>query len=233
MFQSLVLIILLVAFTGCELRINGAVNQAGRAELSVSGALGTKITALLRRVTAQSGAAATRPLLDAAELTTQLRAIAGIEHAEFKQKGSGGIEGQLVISKISSFIPQYIPYTLVWEEAAHSGKMMLRIDRTNGPAILALFSPDLGDYLSALMAPIATGEELTKNSYLELLNSVYNAEIAAEIAAARLKLTLTVPGEISTIRGGAYTGRQAVFDTALLDFFVLEKPLLYEIQWRQ
>jgi hypothetical protein len=98
--------------------------------------------------------------------------------------------------------------------------------------MLLLVSPDVSDYLSALMAPVATGEELSKQDYLALVSSVYGKGIAAEIADARVSLDLELPGTVLSAPGGTFSGRRASFKVPLTDLLVLERPLLYEIRWK-
>jgi hypothetical protein len=81
------------------------------------------------------------------------------------------------------------------------------------------------------MAPVATGESLTKGEYLALVGSIYGKGVADEITAAKIHAFIDFPGPISSVRGGAYTGRRAVFEVPLLDLLVLESPLNYEIRW--
>jgi hypothetical protein len=87
-------------------------------------------------------------------------------------------------------------------------------------------------YLSALMAPIATGEALTKPEYLALVTSVYGKAIADEISSSSIRASVNFPGAIQRIKGGTYSGRRADFDIPLLDILVLETPLSYEVVWK-
>ena len=107
------------------------------------------------------------------------------------------------------------------------------MDRSAAPGILARLSPEGADYLSALMAPAATGETLSKTDYLALVESVYGKGVAGEIAAAKVSAALTLPGQIRSVKGGTSSGREARFDIPLLDILVLETPLDYEITWNQ
>jgi hypothetical protein len=97
---------------------------------------------------------------------------------------------------------------------------------------LSGLSPDIASYLEALMAPIATGEELGKAEYLRLVTSIYNRAISDEIALSRIRAAIDFPGPITNVRGGNFSGRRAEFDIPLLDILVLDTPLSYEVQWR-
>jgi hypothetical protein len=107
------------------------------------------------------------------------------------------------------------------------------MDRNAAPAMLARLSPEAAGYLSALMAPAATGEALSKTEYLALVESVYGKGVAGEIAAGRVSAAITLPGQVASVRGGTSSGREARFDIPLLDILVLENPLDYEITWNR
>jgi hypothetical protein len=107
----------------------------------------------------------------------------------------------------------------------------VHLDRESGPEIIGLISRDAADYLSTLMAPLATGEKLTKTEYLALVSSIYDKAVADEIARSKLSAVFAVPGRVRSARGGAFTGREARFEVPLLDILVLEQPLDYEIVW--
>jgi hypothetical protein len=81
------------------------------------------------------------------------------------------------------------------------------------------------------MAPLATGEELDKAEYLELVASFYNRAISEEIAASRIRASLDFPGAVTSVQGGTFSGRRVTFDIPLLDLLVLETPLSYSVAW--
>jgi hypothetical protein len=220
----------LVFCAGCETKIEGEIDRDGRTGLRVSAALGPRISALIRGLSARS-AGAPQALLPAAELERAFRAIDGIETAVWTQKTPSAVDGRLVIRKIGELLPPETRGVIRWEQRDAGGKALIKIDREKGPAFIALLSQELSDYLSTLMAPIVTGEELTQEEYLELVSSVYGAEIAQEISAARVAIRLSFPQPLSSVRGGSAAGNQARFDTPLVAFLVLEKPLVFEIEW--
>jgi hypothetical protein len=96
-----------------------------------------------------------------------------------------------------------------------------------------MLSPEVNQYLSALLAPVATGEVISKAEYLSLVAAIYGKPIADEIAASSIRVVLEFPGTITGIRGGAAKGPKAEFTIPLPDLLVLEQPLSYEISWRQ
>ncbi|MDR2865518.1 MAG: hypothetical protein LBV68_07920 [Spirochaetaceae bacterium] len=221
---------------GCSARISGTLNAAGRADLSINAGLGPKASAMMSRILSGTGASQS-VLLDAQMLNTSLSRLPGIEKALFINKTADSIEGELVITKIDELISKSsgtagpASQFVSWEQKGHGGKTVFYLDKTNGPKLIALLSPELSSYLSSIMAPLVTGEELMKKEYLDLISAVYGGAIAQEIAASRIKVSLKFPAKISGIKGGVYKDNTAEFDISLLDILVVETPLSYEIVW--
>jgi hypothetical protein len=123
---------------------------------------------------------------------------------------------------------QFIQY----DSTRAGGHLRLTLDRNNGPATLALFSQDVTDYLSALMAPIATGENLSQPKYLDLVSGMYGAPVAEEIKRARIGGIIRVPGPVTSVTGGTYSGKSVNLDIPLVALLVLDKPVVYDIWWK-
>jgi hypothetical protein len=168
-------------------------------------------------------------------------AAPGIASVSFRNTGPSAIEGPVKISRIGDFLTAAGPSGaeggfIVFEQAppgSGPSRCVITLDRDSGPELLALISPDVADYLSALMAPIATGEALSKDEYLELAASLYGRALADEIRGAFIRASVRFPGPVSAVRGGTWSGRQAEFTVSLTDLLVLETPLVYEVWWRE
>jgi hypothetical protein len=158
----------------------------------------------------------------------------GVTSVLFRNTAPASIEGTIQISELNDFLAAadisrgVRRRFIVFEQ----GCCEIYINRENGPVILGLLSPDITDYLNALMAPIATGENMSKTEYLELVSSFYNRTISNEIAGSRIRASIEFPGTITSVRGGTFSGRRAEFDIPLLDLLVLETPMVFEVQWR-
>jgi hypothetical protein len=159
-------------------------------------------------------------------------APSGNVSAALRNTGPSAIEGQVRISNISRFLASGDAGGFVkFEQGRAGGRCEIGINRDNGPVILEILSPEIADFLNALMAPLATGEELTKTEYLELVSSVYSKSISDEIAASRIRASIDFPGSVTSVRGGTFSGRRANFDIPLLDLLVLETPFICEVKW--
>jgi hypothetical protein len=234
---ALVLVFLL--FASCSGRIEGALRQDGSAELTLDAALQPEMTRLLSSLARVMGnnAAAGGPLLDGPDIARSMAAAPGISAVSLRNQGPAAIAGTVSIFRVDSFLA--LPNSALpnGRSAAPfirydpAGKLVITMDHDSGPRILLLLSEDVNDYLSSLMAPVATGETLTRAAYLNLVGSMYGRPVADEIAAARIQVSLAFPRSVKEVRGGTSQGGRAQFNVPLVDLLVLEQPLVYEVSW--
>jgi hypothetical protein len=163
-----------------------------------------------------------------------MAAAPGIASVAFRNTGPAALEGPVSISRIGDFLaPGGKSGFISFEQSpgASGGRCTISLNREAGPEILSLMSPEISDYLSALMAPLATGEELGQAEYLGLVSTVYGKPISDEIARSSIQASIEFPGPISLVRGGTWSGNKAEFTVPLPDLLVLDTPLSYEVVW--
>jgi len=223
----------------CTAQISGSLKGDGQADLLLYAALEPWTTTLIERFSAiQPGPSST--LIDGPAIAESMSSAPGIESVSLKNIAPAAIQGPIKISRITDFLtggkrlsvrsPDFITFTQGKPPAG--GRFTISIDRFSGPKILNLISPEVGEYLSALMAPVATGEALTKADYLDLVGSLYGKNIADEISRALIRAYIDFPGKIQSAKGGTFSGRRAEFAVPLLDLLVVEKTLTYEVVWK-
>jgi hypothetical protein len=189
-----------------------------------------------------TGAAGSAPILDAGLITLSLRDAPGLSSIKLSNTSREAIAGSIGFDRISDFLAASgatsgatgsAPTTrfVTWEQGATGGRAVIALDRTTAPQMIELFSRDVSDYLSAIMAPIATGEKLTRQQYLSLVTGIYGAEIAREIETAEITASINFPGVITSAQGASFSGSTARFRANLADLLTLEKPLVYEVRW--
>ncbi|QQO11020.1 hypothetical protein [Breznakiella homolactica] len=231
-------ILLMIAVLGglcsCSARIEGTLRTEGSAELRVHASLEPRIAAVIASFSGRLGGGDPRDFaLDGAAIGRSMETAPGISAVSFYNIDPKTVEGTITISRVDEFlsVPGVDRKFLRYSQGAGGGNLAIRFELDTAPELLLLLSEDVADYLSALMAPAATGEILTREEYLDLVASVYGDGVAAEISGARIALTLDVPGPIRRITGGTYSGRRARFDIPLIEALVLDVPLVYEIEW--
>jgi hypothetical protein len=228
-----------LVFSGCSARINGALKKGGSAELSLQAAMEKRIAAFIRGLSGFTGARTDAPIPDAGLITLSLSGAPGIERASLKNTGPESFGGVIKISRIDEFLAvsggkgrRFI--TL--EESKSGGRLTVNLDFESAVAILPLLSEEIRDYLTVMLAPVALGEKQSKADYLKdvalFLGRADGPVIAAEIAAARIKISVDFPGSLTAVEGGIFSGRRAEFSLSLLDLLVLDTPLRYEARWQ-
>ncbi|MDR2144078.1 MAG: hypothetical protein LBP29_06895 [Treponema sp.] len=231
---GLFFVVVFAVFVSCSASVSGTLRQDSSGSLSLKAALEPKTAAMIRAFGALQGSSAA-PVLDSRTINRSLGAAPGIASAALKNTAAETIEGTILVSKAGDFLALNRGKNLVSYEPVRAGgrggRLAIHLDMESGPETLRRMSDEAADYLSVLMAPLATGEVLSRSEYLPLVASVYGEGVAAEIAAARFNVVITVPGTVSSVKGGSFSGREARFDIPLLDILVLETPLDYEIIW--
>jgi hypothetical protein len=235
---------ILVLLTGCSGRIDGKLRRDGSAELSLEISLEPRMAAMLRSLSSLGSASRSQanpnaPVISGPAIARSMAAAPGILSADLKNTGPAGIAGTISASRVDGLFtlpgdPERKRFvTLEGVEETGGRRLFIRLDREIAPQLLAMISPDVRDYLSALFAPAATGDLLSKAEYLELVEDIYGKALAEEIAAAKIAVTIGFPGTIKSAKGGTFDGTSAMFDIALADLLVLENSLEYEVVWKQ
>jgi hypothetical protein len=233
--------------SSCAAHITGKLDPDSSGDFFITAALQPRVSALIRSLSAVMGEESPPEfILDGGALAQSMSAAPGIASVSFRNTGPAAIEGPVKISRIGEFLAPagasgsgagegFITFdqALPGSSSGDGGsRCTIRVDRESGPEILSLISPDVSDYLSALMAPIATGELLTKEEYLGLVASLYGKAVADEISRASIRASIEFPGPVTAVRGGTWSGRRAEFDIPLADILVLSPPLVYEVLWK-
>lgn len=229
-FLTLLLAVILAALgcAACDARLDGVIHRTGRGEFTLKSTPFPAANRLLKRLSSDGGEA-----LDANALNRSMALIPGVEQAAFSNATGGGIAGRVAITDMAGFLNRgEQAKAALWEQSSSGGKFRLDLNLDSGQSFLSLISPDLAEYLSALMAPIATGEVISGQGYLELVASFYGKAVAAEIEKAEFLLSLDFPGAINGINGGTYKGAHADFTIPLLKLLVLDEALVYEVSWK-
>jgi hypothetical protein len=230
-------------FCSCSGRVDGTIRQNGDsagAELTLEASLRPRMTGVIRSLSRNfGGAAADKPVIDGPAIARSLAAAPGVSSAALENTGPAAVLGTVRIANLDEFlaVPDMLPggtlagnsLLLKYDPA---GTLLIHLDRETGPRILSLLSEEVNAYLSALLAPVATGESITHAEYLSLVATIYGKPIADEIASAVVEVNLEAPRAISSIRGGSAQGRRALFVISLPELLVLEQPLDYEISWK-
>jgi hypothetical protein len=225
----------LAVLVSCNARVQGRLEADSSGEFTVSAVLEPRISSLIRSLREFAGYGSGENVIDGGDISRSMAASPGVAAASFRNRGPAAIEGPVTISRIADFLaPAGAASGFITLETVGGGlsRLTISLNRESGPGMLALLSPDIGDYLSALMAPLATGEELGKAEYLELVGAIYSGAVADEISRGSIRAFIDFPGGVVSVKGGAFSGKRAEFVIPLVDLLVLETPLVYEVTWK-
>ena len=211
----------------CAGRVSGSLSADGSAKLAINMSLEPQMSSLIGRLSSAAGQ--TNGLkIDGPAIARSMSSAPGIASVSLRNTASAAVEGSIQISNLNEFLAKGGKEFITFEQK----RCEIYICRDNGPDLLELLSPEISDYLNALMAPIASGEYMRKSDYLDLVTSIYNKAISNEIASSKIHVSIDFPGQITEVKGGTFSRRRAEFNISLLDLLVLDNPLIYEVRWR-
>ncbi|MDR2730579.1 MAG: hypothetical protein LBB81_06745 [Treponema sp.] len=221
-----------LALVSCNAGISGPLDAKGSAAFTVNMSLQPRITDLIRRLNA-AGGSQQAGILNAAEIARSIKEAPGVETVALMNTAPNAVEGRIKITRVSDFLAGKAGVRFIeFNQSPGGGNCVLNISRRSAPEILSLLSPEIRDYLEILMAPVVTGEDISRPEYLALVSSFYNKAVSDEIASSRINAVIDFPGQVSSVKGGTFSGSKAVFDIPLADLLVLETPLSYEVKWK-
>ncbi|MDR2517311.1 MAG: hypothetical protein LBC88_08040 [Spirochaetaceae bacterium] len=220
-----------VPLLSCSGRAEAALTGSGGADITLDFALAPRTAALIRSFSAVLGNGA-EPVIDGPAVAESISRAPGVTRAVLLNQDAASLSGTITVARLDQFLALPLdaasaPF-ITWDGA---GFLSISLNRETAPTLLPLFSVEITEYLSALMAPCASGEIISRRDYLALVASVYGQPVAGEIAAATVRLVVTAPGPVTAIRGGRAEGRAARFEIPLLDMLVLDVPLEYHLRW--
>ena len=224
---------LLILFLSCTAEINGVVHEGGAAEFTLNTAMGARTAALIHSLRAFSGAASNAPILEGPAIAQSMVLAPGVRDVTLRNMDNDALEGSISISNVGDFLalPNAATQFITFTESSEGSAIVIILDRASAPQIISTLSPEINNYLQALMAPVALGINMSAQDYVNLLASIFTRPLADEIAAARIRSVIDFPRPITAIQGGTFSGNRAVFDVPLLDILVMEQTLRYEVRW--
>ena len=226
---------IVMVFIACSARIDGVVREGGAGDLTLKASLAPRTSALIRSLRSFMGDDSNMPVLDGKAIGQSMAVMPGMKAVALSNTSPEALEGSIVVANLGDFLAsgntkgRLVTYAEKKESGASS--ITITLDRSSIPEFVKRLSPEVEDYLSALMVPVILGETMSAKEYLDLVASVYGRPLADEIAAAQIHSYIEFPRPVTFVRGGNAAGKQAQFDIPLLDIFVLEQPLSYQVNW--
>jgi hypothetical protein len=234
--SPLILTFLALELGSCGASISGKLERGGTGDFNVSAALAPAVTGKIRDFLALSreNSEGGEFLINAQAIAFSMSKAPGVAQAGFRNTGPASLEGPVKIASIGDFLAPSgkAGFINFQENPGGGGRAAITISRETAPDMLALISADVTYNLMLLFAPIATGDNLSKEEYLTQVRLIHGDAVAAEINQARIQASVEFPGSLVSVRGGAFSGKKAEFTIPLVDLLVLEQPLSYEVVWK-
>lgn len=238
---ALVISVFASLLTGCSARMDITLMADGAAHSVVDVAFQEHFMRVLANLSGMSD----EVILDPEAINRALAQAPGIVSSSLGTVSGSQLQGDVRAHDFNALFAQTgserlrgleAPASVEWREAKsgvkRAGSVTFSLDRHNAPIFVSTLSPDIVDYLTALMAPLASGEEMDKSEYLDSVEALYGPGVAQEIREGRMILTLAVPGKISKASKGSYSGNKLIWELPLLDILVLESPLSLQFEWQ-
>jgi hypothetical protein len=237
--------LLLLTLGSCAARIQGRLAPDTSGDFTITTNLEPRMAGLIKsfQIMAGEDPRPEVPIIKGEDISQSMASAPGVKSALLKNTAPAALSGPVKITKIGDFLAPAGGQGFIRLEQAANGaggapnsaginRLTIDLSLESGPAMLSLLSGEVADYLTALMAPIATGESVEKDQYLLLVSSVYGSPIAGEISRSAIQASIDFPGPITAVKGGTFSGNKAEFVIPLLDLLVLEHPLSYEVTWK-
>ncbi len=117
-----------------------------------------------------------------------------------------------------------------------SNSMVLKLSPKNLKAFAGGLPQSTKNYLDLFMAPVFTGESMSREDYKMLIASIYGENIANELDKSSISINMAPPKgktikTASIPKNGSKSADKATFSIPLLDFLTLNSEQNYNIKW--
>ncbi len=226
----------IAALASCTARYDAVLREDGSARITVSASLTNSALRLAENLAAFTSGptqASSASPIDAASIGSSLRGAPSVSSVNMSNGADGSLSGSFTVKSLEALLADRLPgkNPILFRSSASGGSVSLRLDKESVPELLLLASPELNDWLTALFAPIATGEALSKEEHHSLLAAFYSEALANDLYASKVTLALSLPGPVATISGGTARGSSATFVLPMSDLLLMESPIQLSCSW--
>jgi hypothetical protein len=174
---------------GCDTTVTVSADKKNGASFICSAAMGTAIEQTVRTV---SGAQGSSPLFNGSEIKKQMEA-AGFQNVSASDPSPSSLSLKGYISRLADGLPA-VPGAFTYSETPDGRhKLVFVLSARILKQAAALLPEKERSYTDLLMAPVFTGETMSKDEYLDLVSSVYGQSITEELKNSRLVIVMEAP----------------------------------------
>lgn len=205
------------ACTGCTSSLEIHALKDGGALVSFSAGLGSAFRSV---VTSLSGENADSALFNAGDMASQFRA-AGMDEVKVTVPTDSSVAVSTKL-RAGASDPVSKAGLVSFTKNNSSSSMVLTLSPANLSALYASLPETVRSYIDLFMAPVFTGESMTKSEYLDLVASVYGQNLADEIAVSYVSIVLSAPDT---------SGKKKKVSVPLADLLAASEPQTYAVSW--
>ncbi|MBO5606416.1 MAG: hypothetical protein J5930_00820 [Treponema sp.] len=231
---STVFLIALLGFSGCTSTLKVAAGTDGSADMEFTSSMGTALSDTIKAITGKMEGNSSRGIFSEDSIR---RTLADSDFSAVKvstgKDSSLSAGGKLPPAEKQT----HATGTLRAADFIYtsSSKMTLTVTPENLFTMAQGLPEDTKSYLELFMAPVFSGEKMTKDEYRMLIASIYGENIAKELESSAIDVTLIPPKgksiKKSSPANAESSASKAVFSIPLLDFLTLGTQKSYSIEW--
>jgi hypothetical protein len=220
-------------FFSCSPRLLITVEDQNSGSLVFNTETGTAVESLIRSV---SGAANQTPLFEREKISRSL-AEAGLTVTDISFPDNTGIA---ISAQVPDFTKKNPSMPNAFSISSQSGitTMTVTVSEQILKTAAALMPPETVAYLDLLMAPVFSGEQLSRSEYIDLFAMVYGDTVASEMKKAHMYITLKSPHPIKTATVSdsaaaqvSFTGNEATFAIPLDLILTKSDTTIFTVSW--
>ncbi|MDR1785385.1 MAG: hypothetical protein LBR23_02815 [Spirochaetaceae bacterium] len=119
----------------------------------------------------------------------------------------------------------------------NSASLRISIDHSTVGELLALFPPETVEYLDFFFAPLFTGEVMSQNDYIGVIEAVYGRGMAEALKKSVVSIAFVLPGQVSTVQSPAFVntstgGNKATLSMPLGALLSATETLSFNLEWK-
>lgn len=204
-FSTFALVFAILIFASCENELKICKNDSG---INFNYKINSS-EAFLNFFSALSNSDEPNTIFDA-EIISNLFTQANFENINAESDG----KNLLVSGKLSQNAQD--PFSKSGMISLAQKKLSISLNKTNLLEFYNNLPEDLQTSLDLFMSPSFTGEEMTNEEYIELVSEVYGQELADELSAATLKITVE-----------SQSGTKKNYSVKLVDILNIKNELIF------
>ncbi len=225
-------LMLTLGLASCSTSVVGSIAQEGSAQLSIDAAIPPVLADKLRRL---SQLGPEKPLFDSSAIRKSLESRPDIRLVSLSEPTPDSVRALVVVPSFERLVASgELGGTGLITLGTGPGwkELRVRLERGRAAALKKLFPGVDPDLLDSLSPPALETDPTSVSDYRSMLASVFGELAMPALDSARVRVSLSAPGEVLDSGGGKLEGRTLLVSIPAIDALVLEKPIEFWLRWK-